>query len=124
MNGQILCALLAQRIPPAQFQVHGETVVFMDAQYDTPANQAIVADVVANYATLASAYSNNSNIDAAILSLEGKTERGVREAMLYILVSIAAAQGVTEPQLYAANYGYRKAKDLEAAIAALRAQRI
>lgn len=60
MNSQILCSLLSVRIPPAQFQVHGDVVVFMDAQYDTPANQAIVADVVANYATLAPAHTSAS----------------------------------------------------------------
>lgn len=66
----------------------------------------------------------NIAIDAQIAALEGKTERGVREALLYMLAATAAAQGISEPQLYAANYGYRKAKDLEAQIAMLRAQRI
>ena len=69
MNASILCTLLAQRIPPEQFQVHGEEVVFFDPEknnkpvgnpnespYDTPENRAIVADVIANYDTLAAAY--------------------------------------------------------------------
>jgi hypothetical protein len=30
MDADILCTLLAQRIPPEQFQVHGEEVVFYD----------------------------------------------------------------------------------------------
>lgn len=66
---------------------------------------------------------HNALIDEQIRELEGTTERGVREAMLYTLVALAEAQGITEPQLYAANYGYRKARDLDTAIAALRAQR-
>lgn len=66
---------------------------------------------------------HNTQIDMQIRELEGTTERGVREAMLYTLVALAQAQGITEPQLYAANYGYRKARDLDNAIAALRAQR-
>jgi len=38
------------------------------------------------------------------------------------LVAQAAAQGYTEPQLYAANIGYRKLKDFEASIVILRDQ--
>ena len=63
-------------------------------------------------------------IDTQIAILEGKTERGIREGMLYTLVALAAAQQITEPQLYAANYGYKKAKDIDMAIIALRAQRV
>jgi hypothetical protein len=69
MDADILCTLLAQRIPPEQFQVHGEEVVFYDkdegvnkpagssheSPYDTPENRAIVADVIKNYDTLATA---------------------------------------------------------------------
>lgn len=65
----------------------------------------------------------NAAIDAQIVALEGTTERGIREAMLAALVFMAASQGITEPELYASNYGYRKARDLDNAIAALRAQR-
>jgi DNA-binding ferritin-like protein len=66
MDANILCTLLAQRIPPEQFQVHGLEVVFFDPEknnkpvgtpnespYDTPENRAIVADVIKNYDTLA-----------------------------------------------------------------------
>jgi hypothetical protein len=40
------------------------------------------------------------------------------------MVALAAAQTppVTEPQLYAANIGYKKMKDLEDAVQALRTQ--
>ena len=66
MDANILCTLLAQRIPPEQFQLHGLEVVFFDpdknnkpctapneSPYDTPENRAIVADVIKNYDTLA-----------------------------------------------------------------------
>ena len=52
MNANILCTLLAQRINPEHFQLRGTDVHWMDDAYDTPANRAIVADVVANYGTL------------------------------------------------------------------------
>jgi len=66
MDSSILCQLLAQRIPPEQFQLHGLEVVFFDpdknnkpvdspneSPYDTPENRAIVEDVIANYERLA-----------------------------------------------------------------------
>ena len=69
MDANILCQLLAQRIPPEQFQIRGEEVYFIDpdannkpvdaphtSPYDTPENRAVVADVIANYDTLAAAY--------------------------------------------------------------------
>lgn len=76
------------------------------------------------YTTKMSEVLINSQVDAQIESLEGKTERGIREAILFLTAAEAAQLGMTEPQLYAANYGYRKAKDLDTAIAALRAQRV
>ena len=56
MNAQILCTLLAQRIDPTHFQLWGLDVHWMLPEYDTPANRAIVADVIANYTTLEVAY--------------------------------------------------------------------
>jgi hypothetical protein len=66
MEANILCTLLAQRIPPEQFHVEGLEVVFTDPErnnkpctapnespYDTPENRAIVADVIKNYDLLA-----------------------------------------------------------------------
>ncbi len=52
MNASILCTLLAQRIPPEKFQLWGLDIHWMSPEYDTPANRAIVADVIANYNTL------------------------------------------------------------------------
>ena len=53
MNANILCTLLAQRIPPEQFQLWGLDIHWMKEEYDTPENRAIVADVIKNYDTLA-----------------------------------------------------------------------
>lgn len=87
-----------------------------------PPGCILIADEEA--AALIPASPPNQEIDAQIAALEGKTERGVREAMLYVLVAIAASQGLNEPQLYVSNFGYRKAKDLDSQIAALRARRV
>ena len=48
--------------------------------------------------------------------------RPLREFALAVAVQQATAAGMTEPQLYAANKGYAKMKDLEDAIQALRTQ--
>jgi len=56
MDATILCTLLAQRIPPEKFQLWGRDVRWMDEQFNTPENSAIVADVTAKYDTLAAAY--------------------------------------------------------------------
>ena len=69
MDREILCQLLAQRIPPEQFQLRGLEVYFIDpdvnnkpvnvpqaSPYDTPENRAIVEDVIKNYDALAGAY--------------------------------------------------------------------
>jgi hypothetical protein len=48
--------------------------------------------------------------------------RWVREAAMVAMVTAAQVNGVSEPQLYTSNPGYRRAKDLETAVNALRAQ--
>jgi len=48
--------------------------------------------------------------------------RLTREVFLTQMVAEAAASGLTEPQLYAANIGYHKLKDFNDAITALRDQ--
>lgn len=62
-------------------------------------------------------------IDAQITSLEQQQlmPRITREALMATAVTLAAAQGITEPQLYAENIGYRKTKDFDAQIILLRA---
>ena len=55
MDGIILCNLLAEKIPPEQFQLWGLDIHWMDKAFDTPENNAIVADVIKNYETLAAA---------------------------------------------------------------------
>lgn len=48
--------------------------------------------------------------------------RGPREALLEYAVKLAGLLGATEPQLYAGNIAYRRIKDFDSQIAALRAQ--
>ena len=64
-------------------------------------------------------------IDAQITSLEQQQlmPRITRETLLATAVTLASAQGITEPMLYAAQIAYRKLKDFDTSIAALRAQR-
>jgi hypothetical protein len=56
MNASTLCSLIAQRIPPEQFQLWGLEIHWMDESCNTPENRAIVADVIVNYDTLAAEY--------------------------------------------------------------------
>jgi len=95
MNANTLCTLLAERIPPEHFQIHGLEVVFTDPErnnkpfdapnespYDTPENRAIVADVIANYDTLAAEYEASQAILLQIIALEAlQTPRRLREAV-------------------------------------------
>jgi hypothetical protein len=53
MKTKTLSKLIAQRIDPVQFQFHGDALVWMSPDYDTPESRAIVADVIKNYDTLA-----------------------------------------------------------------------
>jgi hypothetical protein len=63
-------------------------------------------------------------VKALMASLEAGQymTRGEREGWLALIVAMAQQQGVTETQLYAANPFYKKLKDTDAQIAALRAQ--
>jgi len=56
MDANILLQLLAKRIAPGEFQLWGLEVHWMSEECDNPVNRAIVADVIANYATLAAEY--------------------------------------------------------------------
>lgn len=63
-------------------------------------------------------------LQAQIDAIEAATHmnRFVREAMILISQQQAASLGMTEPQLYAANIGYKKVKDVDTQIVALRDQ--
>lgn len=65
-----------------------------------------------------------TSLQTQIDSIESTTHmnRFVREAMLLISVQQATALGMTELQLYSANIGYKKVKDVDTQIVALRAQ--
>jgi len=86
MNAQILCTLLAQRIPPEQFQLWGLEVHWMDKAYNTIENQAIVADVIANYDTLVADYQaeqekakQDAETKAKLAEIDLKSIRPIRE---------------------------------------------
>lgn len=68
---------------------------------------------------------NTPDVQAEIDAIEGPPNymnRATREFQLAVARFIAAGQGIDEPTLYATNIGYRKVKDLDTQIAALRAQ--
>ena len=98
MEADILCSLLTQRLgdDPKKFEIHGQEVVFYDhalgrtkpadapneSPFNTPENQKIVADVIANYDTLAAILINNNAIKEKIDALESQqTPRRIREAL-------------------------------------------
>ena len=56
MNADILCTLLAQRIPAEQFQLWGTHIHWMSDGYGTPENITIVAEVIKNYDSLSTEY--------------------------------------------------------------------
>jgi len=64
MEASILCELLAQRIPPEQFNIMGGTVRWTEKDFDTSANVAIVDDVIANYDVLAEAHMRDQHMAA------------------------------------------------------------
>ena len=61
-----------------------------------------------------------SQIDA--LEQKEKMNRFVREAMILLSQQQATLSGLTEPQLYIANFGYKKLKDHNTQINTLRIQ--
>lgn len=70
---------------------------------------------------------HNAAIDAQIKALEQEQilARGVREFTLYCMARDAQRDfNLTEPQLYAAQVGYRRLKDFDDVIKALRVQRM
>lgn len=69
---------------------------------------------------------HNADIDAQIDTLErgALLPRGVREFILPSMVKIGTDLGLTEEQLYAQQPGYKRLKDFDDQIKALRAQRL
>ena len=82
-----------------------------------------IADIAARSPTPAQI---NQAIDAKIAALEVKEllPRVAREYFLGESVAKAALQGYTEPQLYAASAAYKRLKDFDSQIAALRTSRV
>lgn len=57
-----------------------------------------------------------------LLALAGVSQEWHLDAMMAGMVALAATQGLTEPELYAVNPGYRQVKDVSEQIKELRAQ--
>jgi len=72
MDSIILSNLLSQRISAEQFQLWGIDIHWMSEEFDTPENRAIVADVIANYATLEAEYLTEQ--EAIKISDQAKTD--------------------------------------------------
>jgi hypothetical protein len=120
MDAYTLCTLLAQRIPPEQFQIRGEEVYFIDSDannkpvdaphtspYDTPENRAIVEDVISNYDTLETAYlaeelkaKTNAETIAKLELIDKQSIRGIRE---WIAVQPTASKFVIDLEAEAAT---------------------
>ena len=86
MDADILCQLLAKRIPPEQFQVHGLDVRWMNEAFDTEENRAIVREVTGNYGALSEAHlagkhkaADNTAICAELAAIDLKSVRSIRE---------------------------------------------
>jgi len=86
MDEQILCGLLAKRIPAQQFVLRGTNVQWTSKEHDSPENRVVVADVVANYDALAAAYeagqkakAENDEIKAKLAEIDLKSIRALRE---------------------------------------------
>jgi len=86
MDEQILCGLLAKRIPAQQFVLRGTNVQWTSKEHDSPENRAIVADIIANYDALAAAYeagqkatADNDAVKATLTAIDFKSIRALRE---------------------------------------------
>lgn len=95
-----------------------EITTHSDIQPDTVAFQAVLDAHIANAATRRIKAAALQDISA--LEREQMLPRAVREFLLGVAVKEGAAAGLTEPQLYTANIGYRKMKDFNDSIKTLR----
>jgi hypothetical protein len=57
-----------------------------------------------------------------LLSVAGVSQDWHLDAMMAGMVALAATQGISEPDLYSVNPGYKQVKDVSEQIKALRAQ--
>lgn len=86
MDANMLCSILAQRIPPEQYRLDGLEVRWASPVFDTKINRAIVADVMASYDALADAYIAEQEqaervtaIKGRLKEIDGKSIRSIRE---------------------------------------------
>lgn len=97
-----------------------------DGSCESKMVSALTADELAACipADLPTAQQQRDVIQSQIDALEAlsKMNRFVREWAILASVQQATASGITEPQLYVANSGYRQIKDLDTLIIGLRSQ--
>ena len=86
MNAQILCALLAQRIPPEQFQIWGTEIHWMDEKFNTPENRAIIEGTIKDYDILAA-----SHVDT--IKAEAEKESLIQEKIREQAITALQAEG-------------------------------
>lgn len=78
-----------------------------------------IAAVQAVYAAHDPSRQSTSQQVAALLASAGVAQTWQLDAAMAGVLSLGISQGLTEPQVYAINPGYRQIKDLAAQIAAL-----
>jgi len=111
-----------------------------DDYTDIPPEAIAISDAEGELLRRCSNFGDYQYVDGAVVAVAGAAEkralqaqietleraqlmpRLTREVTLVLMASTAAGQGVDEPALYAANIGYKKLKDFEAQIVALRDQ--
>ena len=112
MDGNILCQILAQRIPAEQFGVYGDSnVVMTDEKFNTPENQGIVTDVMNNYETLAAALLADQQAEKD--QADADKAQAILDLQSISIIRDWVAQQETAPQ---------EIKDISAQSATLKAQ--
>jgi len=101
MQANTLCTLIAQRIDPKQFWLSGLEIVWLmetrlppiegeTSPFDTPENNTIVAEIEANYDTLAAAYEKQllmADVASAVQSLLDSTAQQRGYDNIFTLIS-------------------------------------
>jgi hypothetical protein len=113
----ILMQAIQNLVPGAKVCIRGTQLEWLEQPAVMPTDAEIAAEV--------ERINLNAPRDAIIAQItqmeqEQMLPRVTREALLGIAVIQAAAQGVTEPELYAVNVAYHKTKDFDDAIVLLR----
>lgn len=119
-------SLYPTAVPGVDFELRddsdgqGPQIVRWDA--DKLGKQPTAKEIQAASDAYDSAHVNDAVLDQFHALDPNPQDRAFREFSLAMMVQVAGQQGISEEQLYAINPGYRKLKDLDAQVAALRGQ--